>query len=191
MNFFEESPGACPPTCAGECEAWQFVKEQHHGFLHSASLCKSCAEVGNGPRWLLRLALLLCETHNLANINQTMFWLHTITSTLAEAGMADLTRMASGRSPKRPLCTTCLKWKYFSFSPQAFRAIHARSQCTCELHGVATWLQRLSGPAGSWAQAGTRRAGRPADAVPARQAWGHGLAASRAKWQHACFAQPH
>ena len=68
-----------------------------------SSQCKSCAEVGNGLRWLLRLALLLREIHNLENINQTMFWLHTITSTVAEAGMAVLTRMASGRSPKRPL----------------------------------------------------------------------------------------
>ena len=57
------------------------------------------------------------------------------------------------------------------FPSRTFRAIHARSQCTCEQYGIATWLQRLSGPAGSWAQAGTRRAGRPADAVPARQAW--------------------
>ena len=31
-------------------------------------------------------------------------------------------------------------------------------------------LQRLSEPAGSWARAGTRRAGRPAEAAPARQA---------------------
>ena len=37
-------------------------------------------------------------------------------------------------------------------------------------YGTAEGLQRLSEPAGSWARARTRRAGRPAEAVPARQA---------------------
>ena len=89
--------------------------------------------------------------------------------------------------PVQPELQPTAGFKFF-FPKKTFRAILTRSQCTCELNGR---LQRLSGPAGSWAQAGTRRAGRPADAAPARQAWGRGLAASRAKWQQACFAQRH
>ena len=42
--------------------------------------------------------------------------------------------------PGTSLSTTCS-----FFNPRTFRAIHARSQCTCELHGTATWLQRLAG----------------------------------------------
>ena len=64
----------------------------------------------------------------------------------------------------------------FSFYGLTIRAIHTRSQCSCELQGCSG-LQRLSEPASSWAQAGRRHAGRPAEAVPVHQAWGRRFAA--------------
>ena len=60
--------------------------------------------------------------------------------------------------------------KYFFCYPTAFsgdqRAVPVHLRATALQGG----LQRLSEPAGSWARAGTRRAGRPAEAAPARQA---------------------
>ena len=73
------------------------------------------------------------------------------------------------------------------FQPNGLFGRSARGPSAPASHGTAEGLQRL----GSWARAGTRRAGRPAEAVPARQALRHRRAATRAKWQHVCVLHSH
>ena len=86
-------------------------------------------------------------------------------------------------------------FSYFSLSHGLFISIHARSQCTCELRSCVG-PQRLSEPAGSWAQAGKHRAKRFALVVPARQRHGAVMGGDPSKvapsvFRTAAVSRPH
>ena len=80
---------------------------------------------------------------------------------------------SEGAADMQPeICLMRATWDFLG-THGLFGAIHARSQCTCELNCAATWLQRLSEPAGSYASC--RTSCRCGACAPGMGAWTGGV----------------